>query len=188
MRKVSLLILFFTISFGLVNLFAIDNDRLSESRMVVKHFAGKLKGELLETLKNSGLINAISVCSKNAPMIADSISQEKGWKVGRVSLRYRNPGNEPDIWEFTTLMAFMERLVRGEDIASMEHHEILNEGEKQVFRYMKAIPVGKPCLNCHGKQIGPTLKAKLTELYPEDQAIGYSLGEIIGAFSISQPM
>ena len=70
MRKVSLLILFFTINFGLVNLFAIENDRLSESRMVVKHFAGKLKGELLESLKDSGLINAISVCSEKASMIA----------------------------------------------------------------------------------------------------------------------
>lgn len=186
MRKTIFLILFLTGYFGSVNSYSIEEDRISESRMVVKQFARELKGELMANLRDGGPINAISVCSQKAPIIADKISREKGWKVGRVSLRLRNSRNAPDAWERRALEAFEERRVKGEDIKTIEYYEALNEGGKQVFRYMKAIPVGEPCLTCHGKQIKPDLKAKLTELYPGDQAIDFSLGEVIGAFSISQ--
>ena len=186
MRKTSLFIIFLTGCFGVVNSYAIEEDRLSESRMVIKQFASELKGELIVNLKEGGPINAISVCSEKASMIADRISQEKGWKIGRVSLRLRNPGNAPDAWERKALEAFEEGSMKGADIKTLEYHETLKEGGKQVFRYMKAIPVGEPCLTCHGKQIEPELKAKLKEVYPGDRAIDFSIGEIIGAFSISQ--
>ena len=70
----------------------------------------------------------------------------------------------------------------------MEHYEVLNVDGKKVFRYMKAIPAGEPCLACHGKQVPHDLNAKLEELYPEDQSVGFSVGEIIGAFSIRMSM
>ena len=186
MRKASLLIIFLTGCFGVVSSYAIEEDRISESRMVIKQFASELKGELIVNLKEGGPINAISVCSEKASMIADRISQEKGWKIGRVSLRLRNPRNAPDAWERKALEAFEESSIKGADIKTLEYYETLNEGGKQVFRYMKAIPVGEPCLTCHGKQIELDLKAKLKEVYPGDQAIDFSFGEIIGAFSISQ--
>ena len=186
MRKASFLMLFLTGCFGVINSYSIEENRISESRMVVKQFASELKGELIVNLKGGGPINAIFVCSQKAPMIADRISREKEWKVGRVSLRLRNSRNAPDAWERRTLEAFEKRSIKGEDIRTLEYYEAINEGGKQVFRYMKAIPVGEPCLTCHGKQLEPDLKAKLTEVYPGDQAIDFSLGEVIGAFSISQ--
>ena len=42
-----------------------------------KQFASELKGELIVNLKEGGPINAISVCSEKASMIADRISQRK---------------------------------------------------------------------------------------------------------------
>ena len=65
---------------------------------------------------------------------------------------------------------------------------MVTEGGKSLFRYMKAIPAGELCLTCHGKELAPDLAAKLRELYPDDQATGFSLGEIRGAFTITQPM
>jgi hypothetical protein len=41
------------------------------------------------------------------------------------------------------------------------------------------------CLGCHGKNIAPEVQAKLDELYPEDQATGFSEGDLRGAFVIS---
>ena len=70
----------------------------------------------------------------------------------------------------------------------MEHSEVLTADGKSVFRYMKAIPAGELCLTCHGKDIAPDLAAKIRERYPKDRAIGFSLGEIRGAFTITQPM
>ena len=80
MRKASILIIFLTGCFGVVSSYAIEEDRISESRMVIKQFASELKGELVVNLKEGGPINAISVCSEKASMIADRISQEKGWR------------------------------------------------------------------------------------------------------------
>lgn len=163
-------------------------ERAAKSRTAVKEFAGELKGELLAALKAGGPVNAVSVCSEKAPAIAGGISADKGWDVGRTSLRIRNPENAPDSWERKTLEAFEERRKSGEDLAKMEHSEVVTAEGRSVFRYMKAIPVGELCLTCHGKDLVPDLVAKLKELYPEDRATGFSLGDIRGAFTITQPM
>ncbi len=163
-------------------------DPVAESRKTVKQFAGKLKGELLSALEGGGPIKAVTVCSEKAPKIADRISGETGWEVGRTSLRVRNPGNAPDGRERQTLEDFEERRKKGGDLAKMEHSEVVTEDGKSSFRYMKVIPVGEPCLTCHGKDIAPDLASKLRELYPEDRATGFSLGEIRGAFTITGPM
>lgn len=177
-----------TMSFGVTIVFSGENDHLSESRKIVKQFAGKLKGELISSLEQNGPINTLSVCSQKAPAIAKNISQGKPWAIARTSLKSRNKDHAPDTWEQKTLDLFEKRRSEGKDVQTMEHYEYLTTGEKKVFRYMKAIPVGQPCLTCHGKQIPHDLKSKLLELYPEDQSTGFSLGEIIGAFSVSMPM
>ena len=187
MRTVSLCVALLLLGTGVVAASSLE-ERVAESRKAVKEFAGELKGELLTALKEGGPVNAVTVCSRKAPAIADRISKSKGWEVGRTSLRTRNPNNAPDSWETKTLEAFEEGRKQGEDIGRLEHSEVVNEGGKSFFRYMKAIPAGKPCLTCHGKELVPDLAAKIKELYPEDQATGFSLGDIRGAFTITQPM
>ena len=165
--------------------FANDNQ-VSASRNAVKMLGGELKKELLTSIKEGGHINAIPVCSQKAPQIAERVSKENNLKISRKSLRYRNPLNAPDLWEEQTLLIFEERKQKGEDINSMEHSEQINRGKEKVFRYMKAIPVGEPCLACHGDQVNDDIKAKLEELYPEDRTTGFAVGDIIGAFSVTQ--
>ena len=53
---------------------------------------------------------------------------------------------------------------------------------------MKAIPTAELCLACHGTKIDPVVAAKLTELYPRDQARGYKVGDIRGAFTFIEPL
>jgi len=52
------------------------------------------------------------------------------------------------------------------------------------FRFMKAIPMAANCLQCHGTEISPAVSAKLTELYPQDKAVGYKEGDLRGAFVV----
>lgn len=188
MYKVSLLAIFLTMSFMVSEVLSVENNLLSLSRKVVKQFGAEMKGELRSSLKTGGPLNAISVCSQKAPAIADSISQRENLKIGRTSLRTRNPDNAPDIWEQKTLESFVQRSTIGEDVGEMEHYEVMTLDGQKVFRYMKAIPAGEPCLTCHGQQIQPDLKAELDILYPKDLSTGFALGEIIGAFSIRIPM
>ncbi|MFO7593239.1 MAG: DUF3365 domain-containing protein [Pseudomonadota bacterium] len=167
-------------------------QRAAASKKVVQEFMGELQGELGKAMKAGGPIKAIEVCNQVAPSIAMTQSEKTGWKVGRTSLKLRNPGNAPDEWETMVLKKFEERAAAGESPAEMAHFEVVEQNGAKAFRFMKAIgmpPLDKaPCLKCHGENIDAKLVAKLDELYPEDQARGYKPGMIRGAFTITQPM
>ncbi|MDJ0947594.1 MAG: DUF3365 domain-containing protein [Alphaproteobacteria bacterium] len=162
--------------------------RVAASRAAVKEFATALQGQLKAALEAGGPSEAISVCNVAAPEIAASISERTGWTVGRTSHKLRNPGNAPDAWEAATLKEFRTAANTGAKLAKLERWEIVDADGGRQFRYMKAIPTGKPCLTCHGSEIDPAIVARLDALYPEDQARGFQLGELRGAFTITQPI
>lgn len=164
------------------------DERAASSRAVIKAFAGDLQKELKTALQDQGPAYAISVCQAVAPEIANRRSDETGWTVGRTSLKLRNPGNEPDAWERVVLEGFEERKANGEDVQHLEYAEVVEGEDGHVFRYMKAIPTGDVCLTCHGSAIPYTVDVKLADLYPDDKARGFSVGDIRGAFTIKQPV
>ncbi|MDH5570649.1 MAG: DUF3365 domain-containing protein [Gammaproteobacteria bacterium] len=163
-------------------------QRAQKSKAVVKEFMGQLKGELETAMKAGGPLNAIDVCHKTAPIIARNLSGKYGWDIARVSLKNRNPSNTPDTWETKVLNDFETRKANGEDVKPMAYFEVVNNNGKTSFRFMKAIPTGEVCLKCHGDKIAPEVKAKLQVLYPDDKATNFKLGDIRGAFTITQPM
>jgi hypothetical protein len=161
---------------------------VDSSRATAREFMQTLKQELLAGMQDGGPVNAISVCNLSAPGIANTYSVRNGWDVGRTSLKVRNPANAPDTWERSVLESFEERRRAGEDPAKMEHYEVIRQDGISELRYMKAIPTARLCLACHGEQIDSTARERLEILYPNDQALGYKIGDIRGAFSISQPL
>lgn len=165
-----------------------EQARILESRKVVKQFMGRLKGELQQAMRAGGPVRAIEVCRVKAPAIAGEMSQQTGWRVGRTSLKVRNPNNAPDAWERRVLEAFEARKARGEDVRKLEHAEIVAVNGKKQFRYMKAIPTGKICLKCHGAKLDPAVAQTLAQFYPQDKARGFRVGDIRGAFTITQPL
>ena len=183
--KKTLLLLGLCLSLG--GSFAQDSEPLvAASRAAVKVYATRLKGELVKAMKSGGPLQAIEVCHGKAPMIAREVSLEKGLRIGRTSLKTRNPGNAPDAWERKVLVSFEERKARGESPSKMEYSELVERNGQREFRYMKAIPTGAVCMNCHGADIAPAVAAKLDALYPQDQARGFKMGDIRGAFTIRQ--
>ena len=165
-----------------------EAERAAESRQLTKSFAGKLKGELVGAMKAGGPESAIGVCQAAAPSIAEEKSDEKGWAVGRTALKLRNPANAPDEWEQAVLLEFQEKVEQGADIAKLERYETTTKDGKPVFRYMKAIPTQQPCLTCHGSNVSESVQKAIAELYPQDEATGFSQGELRGAFTIVQPL
>lgn len=163
-------------------------NRSKQSRIVVSDFMLLLKTELKAAMKEGGPSNAIQVCRNKAPEIAAEISAKQGWRVARTSLKLRNPHNEADAWELKVMQAFEKRKTAGEEIKTLEFAEIVTTDGKKQFRYMKAIPTGKVCLQCHGSNVDPNVAATLKNYYPHDQATGFKQGDIRGAFTITQPM
>ncbi len=165
-----------------------DAERAAQSRQLIKGFAGRLQGELKAAMAAGGPEKAIPVCHTAAPAITREKAAEKNWSVGRTALKLRNPENAPDAWERSVLEAFQAQLAQGADPAKLERYETTVQDGKRVFRYMKAIPTQKPCLTCHGPNVKDALRKQITELYPQDQAVGFQLGELRGAFTIVQPL
>lgn len=162
---------------------------LTAAKGIVQTFASRLQGELQAGLKAGGPVQAIAICQERAPAIAADLSSQSGWKVGRTSLKPRHiPLDTPDDWERQVLADFERRKAAGEDVQSMSYAAVVETDAGRQFRFMKAIPTGEVCLACHGTTLTPEVSAALDERYPDDQARGYRVGDIRGAFSLSKPL
>jgi hypothetical protein len=164
----------------------IDQAQLKkEAVSIVQRFGGTLKPELQQAMKAGGPVNAISVCAEKAPAIAQGLRDDTGWYVNRVSLKARNNQTAiPDAWEKKVLEQFDQRQANGETAEKMAFSEIV-DGR---FRFMKAQGVEPVCLSCHAAEIKPETEAAIREKYPQDNARGYSLGQIRGAFSLARDL
>lgn len=162
--------------------------RVDEGKQVIKAFAGELKGVLEKGIAEHGPVDTITACNKVAPGIADQHSQSSGWKIGRTSLKIRNPNNAPDTWEMAVLKEFESRKTAGEDPMKLAKAEIVDEGGKKVFRMMAGIPTAAVCTKCHGASIEKPVADAISSLYPKDQATGFKEGDLRGAFTLKKPL
>lgn len=150
-----------------------------QAREQIKSFGTDLKKAVKQGMEAGGPVVAIQSCNLQAPVIADQHSQSE-WKVGRTSLKLRNPDNAADAWETSVLQSFEQRLAAGEEMGALEASTL----ENGQFRYMKAIGTESMCLGCHGDKLSAPVAARLAELYPADQATGYQAGQLRGAFTL----
>jgi len=163
-----------------------DEDQQVEAcRAAVQKLGGALKSALVKAMGEGGVEGALHVCHDEAQHIADRICDEEGLTVGRTSLKVRNQANGPDAWEQAGLAAFADRIAAGEKIKDLEMWATVTAPEgARTLRYLKAIPTAPLCLNCHGADLSDDVAAKLADLYPDDQARGFALGDLRGAFSV----
>lgn len=158
-------------------------DWVPEAAAVAQQLGGALKGKLQAAMKAGGPTAAIAVCHEEAPLLAQQVSAATGFSVTRVSAKPRNPEmGVPNDWQQEVLDEFADRQAAGEGAEQMAWSAEV-DGEQ---RFMKAIPTGGVCLTCHGTDLQPEVATALAELYPADQATGYSVGDIRGAFVVTR--
>ncbi|MBN2430109.1 MAG: DUF3365 domain-containing protein [Acidobacteria bacterium] len=182
------IVLLLTVMLLLGGILADTASNLSAARAAADKLGADLVKELRRALKKEGVTAAVAVCHERAPAIAATITRETGYTVGRTSLRVRNPQNAPDAWEKKVLAEFADRHRLGEALKNMEYSEVVETKDGREFRYMKAIPTRKLCLQCHGTNVPPELAAILKEKYPQDKATGFAAGDLRGAFTIRKKL
>ena len=166
-----------------------DNSaEIEQAKKATAAFGGALKSELVKAMQSGGAIAAIDVCHTRADEIAETLSKKTGMNVSRVSAKNRNPGNAANDWQLNVLRSFDERRESGEAPGSLTWNETVENAKGEEFRFMKAIPTGGLCLQCHGTAIAPEVSTRLDELYPDDKATGYSEGQIRGAFLVTRQL
>ena len=183
---------FIAATLALTAFHALANDAalIEETKKTALAIPPKLLQMVQEEINKGSYDGAIAACNDKAPKMAAAASQNTGWAIRRVSLKNRNPKAVPDAWEQAVLEDFDRRRAAGEPGVTLEKAEIVTEGDKRTLRYMKALPTQGLCLNCHGTEdkIDPKVKARLTELYPNDKATGYTEGQIRGALTVKRPL
>ncbi len=154
---------------------AAEQEALRRAREAVGKLKATLKGRLQAAMKEGGPVAAVQVCASEAQKLTDQVAREAGVKVGRASLRLRNPANAGPPWVRKWLQAQGERSAEG-----VRGFERIEWGEARV---LQPLAVGPLCLNCHGapEQLDPKVREVLAERYPEDRAVGYRPGDLRGA-------
>ncbi len=140
----------------------------------------ELAGVLGEELQRGGPASAIEVCSEVAQEMAAAHST-RGLDVRRVSLKARNPADQPDAFERTWLKRWEEDLRSGGEVS--EHVEIV---DGKTLRYLRPVFIASVCLQCHGdpSTLVPEVRRLIDDSYPQDSALGYAVGDLRGAVSV----
>lgn len=140
-------------------------------------FKKSLKQALVSGLER-GPVPAISVCRMVAPQLAEEVSTD-GVRVGRSSLKLRNPKNAPKPW--------MQPLLETYEQSPDQREPAVVAIDDDTIGYVEPIFVQPLCVTCHGETLAPDLKSKIDELYPEDRATGYAPGDLRGVFWAELP-
>lgn len=156
---------------------------LEKSRDISMQLQTALGKRLKSVIEEHSIEDAIRVCAKDAPSIAERISADNGARVGRVALRTRNPGNQAGAHEEKILQDFAQLMASGKN----KQPETLIALDDGSHLYMRAIPTQALCLTCHGENINPLLEKQIRFYYPNDDATGFALGELRGAFVVKWP-
>ena len=162
---------------------SIEAEFKAEAQHKIQLFAKTLKATLTSAIQAGGLASGVEVCHTQAPQIANSLSSD-GWLLARTSLKPRNASNQPTDWQTSVLNQFEQQKNKGKAV----HQIAISSLTDNTFQLIKAIPTGSLCLKCHGNNINPSLQATINRLYPHDQATGFSLGDIRGAFVVQKTL
>ncbi len=159
-----------------------DAERVERAGRLFAEFQTQLQGELQKAIAAGGAVGAIDVCARVSPEMEAHIAAERGVIFRRISDRPRNPDHAADEWERAQLQRWQATLQAGGEPAPV--HERTPDG----LRVMAPIVLrNATCLKCHGAagSIDAATRAALASRYPADQAVGYKLGDLRGAFSLT---
>jgi hypothetical protein len=139
-----------------------------------------LKAGLLEALggalERGGPHGAIDVCREQAPALAADIAARHGVRMGRTSVKLRNPGNTAPDWA-------------RDAVSAKRGSEVVFRGASGELGLLDPLRIAPLCLVCHGAvdQIDPLVRAQLRRRYPDDQATGYALEQLRGYVWVEVP-
>ena len=154
-------------------------ERGLQYALTTKAVLGK---NLMGTIQKKGTLEALTFCNERAYPLTDSMSVVHNATIKRVSDKPRNPNNKANSIELDYINTFKKQLANQEEISP-----IVKEDSDQVLVYYPIV-TNSMCLQCHGKpneNINPEIIKKLTLLYPEDQATGYTTDQVRGIWSIA---
>jgi hypothetical protein len=155
-----------------------ENEQITRGNAAVKAVFASLSSELKAALQREGVPGAVQYCNTRALPITDSVSQALGVSVQRVTNQPRNAQNKLTEADEAAWAHFAATKPAVKPAGILDDSNV----------FYKPIFVQPLCLNCHGtpgKDLMEENYAAIKELYPEDKAINYSMGDLRGLWKVS---
>jgi len=156
---------------------SIVNDGKKASKVLISTLGKTMQNHM----KQGGPIAALDVCSTKAFLLTEEVNKKlpNGTSVKRISLKYRNPTNEPQYNEFEVLKS-LEKL---KDTNIVLPDYLIEKLDNNTFKFYKPLVIkDKVCLICHGSLTNDVnLKKAISSKYPMDNAVNYKMGDLRGA-------
>ena len=142
----------------------------------VNALASEMMGELTAALDSGDAGAAIAVCMEKAPGVAANVNATYGVKIGRTSHRLRNAANVAPDWADPY-------------VADLAEDPTYVAGPNGELGALLPIKLRAECQMCHGpvEGIDEGVMAAISEVYPDDQALGFVEGDLRGWFWVEAP-
>ena len=159
-----------------------DEELQAVGLAAIQEGFGLLTSNLTAALARGGTTEALPFCKVEALPLTASVGEAYDLELRRVALQVRNPANRasPRAAEiFESMRATMAQGRALEPVVEMI-------GDDPVL-YAPIILNNPLCLVCHGtpnQQIAPGTMDLLADLYPDDEAVGFQMGDLRGLWEV----
>lgn len=162
---------------------------LQRGKAITAETFSLLSSNLQATIKTSGVSNALPFCSLAASPLTAGMADKHGVTIRRVTHKARNPADKAGALDLVILRSFEAALTTGNS-TSPPPPLVTNFTASTASFFAPIMLNNELCLKCHGepgKDITPQDGAIIQRLYPQDEATGFKLGDLRGAWRIDMP-
>lgn len=160
---------------------------LRQGQAIVADTFSLLSSNLQSAIRSGGVSNALPFCSVAAVPLTASLAGRHGVTVRRLTHKPRNPANRANEVESIILDHF-----RKSNAETNPPVPVVTNLNATTLSYFAPIFLNNElCLRCHGEagvDIVPEDLAIIQRLYPQDQATGFRLGDLRGAWRVDIPV
>ena len=157
---------------------SVDEQYLERGQAITSLTFKTMSGHLKSALETGGVSNAVKYCNLAAEPLVDSLAKAYDVQIKRTSHKLRNTNNKPTKQEIIV----MEQYLSNPNLRTPQIDTTSN-----TVHYYSPILIMDNCLKCHGvlnKDVLASDYAIIKELYPNDQAVGFKLGDLRGIWSL----
>jgi hypothetical protein len=161
---------------------------LARGKAIAAETFGVLSTNLQTALASGGVSNALPFCSLAASPLTASVATRHGVALRRITHKPRNAAARASDLESAVLDAFRAALTPGGPPPAPLATNLV---AGQATFFAPIVLNHTLCLNCHGepgKDIPEANLALIRQHYPQDEATGFKLGDLRGAWRIDIPL
>ena len=163
---------------------------IQRGKAIVAETFSLLSSNLQSAIQTSGVSNALPFCSLAATPLTAGLAAKHGVTIRRITHKARNPADQADAVELLILKEFAAALPAAS--ATNPPPPLVTNVTAGTATFFAPILLNNAlCLKCHGepgRDIAPEHLAVIQRLYPRDEATGFKLGELRGAWRIDMPL